>query len=600
MATQVANSSLQLTGQPGTNLLKDLIRSRNNRAGKKNRSRGASAPCEGRRNSKKNKKKNGKKNATNLVTTVNEVPEVVETLPEIEESLPNVLEEVPEVVETQGEEIELDSEEIHIPTHDEAVANAVSIATKILEENTKKSNDIKCSSVQLKFTANLHQEIGAKDNCEQEDVVCEFGLGEYKRGRILNDGHGDSSQISQLACDRMVSKLEEPLSNMEKDGTLRENFVELISRVEKEINSEVQGMFGHQGSTLHLMWIGDNHIYNYHLGDCRSMACKDGTIYNTNQEVVDLFDMERNIFTGPCINGVHCYQGSRDDYLRTKLQSGLECRADKLGVKISPWDCSYSPEMKEELMSATPIHITEEDMNKCYFPNDEDGRKHLEWKKLNYNYLRSLQQQVEENLKELPDPSTIKTMFYDYDTRIWRTPCGLEPTRSLEKNSYIGKVIMNGVVSIWDIKSEDREGLVLWGNTDGLEDNDSLTPEEVAILLTGDYSKWNEISKVRQKVMVDLTSHSLLPANPGIKPEDIENRYIWLRDLSEIEFMKCRIKAPDKIWLNALKRSYGRLAELFVNGLEGLTWEERTEAIVHLAISKGSCDNTSVYGIRFD
>ena len=324
MATQVANSSLQLTGQPGTNLLKDLIRSRNNRAGKKNRSRGASAPCEGRRNSKKNKKKNGKKNATNLVTTVNEVPEVVETLPEIEESLPNVLEEVPEVVETQGEEIELDSEEIHIPTHDEAVANAVSIATKILEENTKKSNDIKCSSVQLKFTANLHQEIGAKDNCEQEDVVCEFGLGEYKRGRILNDGHGDSSQISQLACDRMVSKLEEPLSNMEKDGTLRENFVELISRVEKEINSEVQGMFGHQGSTLHLMWIGDNHIYNYHLGDCRSMACKDGTIYNTNQEVVDLFDMERNIFTGPCINGVHCYQGSRDDYLRTKLQSGLE------------------------------------------------------------------------------------------------------------------------------------------------------------------------------------------------------------------------------------------------------------------------------------
>ena len=219
MATQVANSSLQLTGQPGTNLLQDLIRFRNNRAGKKNRSRGASAPCEGRRNSKKNKKKNGKKNATNLVTTVNEVPEVVETLPEVEEALQ-------EVAETQGEEIELDSEEIHIPTHDEAVANAVSIATKILEENTKKSNDIKCSSVQLKFTGNLHQEIGAKDNGEQEDVVCEFGLGEYKRGRILNDGHGDSSQISQLACDRMVSKLEEPLSNMEKDGTLRDNFVD--------------------------------------------------------------------------------------------------------------------------------------------------------------------------------------------------------------------------------------------------------------------------------------------------------------------------------------------------------------------------------------
>ena len=63
--------------------------------------------------------------------------------------------------------------------------------------------------------------------------------------------------------------------------------------------------------------------------------------------------------------------------------------------------------------------------------------------------------------------------------------------------------------------------MVLWGNTDGLEDNESLIPEEVAILLTGDYSKWNEISMVRQKVTVDLTSHSLLPAEPGIKPEEI-------------------------------------------------------------------------------
>ena len=534
-----------------------------------------------------------------------------------------------------------------------------------------------------------HQEIGAKDDVTQEDVFVEFGNG---RGKILNDGHGGSNQISKLIAQRLVEKLEQPLTEAEQQGTIDNSFVTLIDNAMDEIHSEVSAMTGHAGSTAHLMWIGNNAIYNYHLGDCRSLAARNGSIITAKQTVIDLFDGDKKEFCDRCVTNIHAFSGRKDSPMMLSLDgthpfsgeqlcvghitSHLQAAAaigtgsivaSEIGKTTPNW---ASPRDKyrqhRSLLNQRPLMVCDEDMDRCFFPNDTINRiEQREWKNFNKARVQQDQQDIQkawdkyadlENLLQdvqsaqplaqpdgdvesdielvqqankiqqemkvlcqmaqvfhppnvtaqphvVPEQRQWPVQFLNWENNSWRLPCGLQPSRTLEQKEYLGKVNPKGVVTIWHIPSDERDGMILWGSTDGVEDGSVLDVDEIATLL--DKSAVDHISSIsekRQRIPIDLDNPMLLPSQPDPMPNDLVQKYRWLESLAEHPLWTCRIKFPDNPWKNAAKKSFGILADILDQDLYSHnqeSFDRLVKMIVNLAIAKGGADNTSAYAVLF-
>ena len=246
----------------------------------------------------------------------------------------------------------------------------------------------------------------------------------------IYDGHKGDSAAKFLASEFglsaiLISKLSHTAYPLNTDNIIqifRESIIKLQERIPK-----------YSGSTVVLVLIikETGLTFNYTSGDCRWIYSNlDGDILINSVREID-FALETDTQrTGYLFNSVH------------QINGDIISKTDSVS--------------KDK-----PLKVSEDNLNQFYCEGDDNNKTSFkEWcawnKSLNSN------------------PSQI-IKFPKKDSRCWRMPSGIHPTRS---HGDGGLVCNFGVLSITQLK--DPQNTILLMNCDGSEDNNSTNPYTLA------------------------------------------------------------------------------------------------------------------------
>lgn len=423
-----------------------------------------------------------------------------------------------------------------------------------IKENVSKKRkieeEIKTESVILSFECSRE---------ENEDThVDEFEI-ELKNGKKIKisgifDGHG-GKEVSELCERKSKEYIEEAIENEEiqenlcsSEKNLRiigmsKTFDNAITKLNKDV------MFLRSGSTALYVAETDEEIYAHQIGDCRMTMCnEDGTIVETERSRIDnALDNEKIIEMnyGKMQTNIHCMEGLSEP------RSGEE----------------------DEPMSK------KEDMMKWKIKgDDEEETNHQEWMTYNLAFHKG-----NENIKAIMPK---KDMF---GPGIRLSPCGTQPTRGIAGTSE--KTLKKGETIRYEIKKEERKGKTLVMSCDGVEDNGSITKNEISSVIAS-------YENLKKMVMGEnLVVRSI--KKKGVKEEESKNikeRMCWI----ERNVYKLGI---DAYWKKSLKRSCNKIKEMCDDEEEmERIWcskekqdiTKKIEIIIEMINIMGSADNVSI------